>query len=148
MFKDNGLMIFLIVAILGVGWGTVFLSQKQGQDVLKMIFPEIETSSQSASTPASDENENEEDPTLTPTPGPDFSEQGNLVKPQDDWVLVYEEPGQPALTVVLEFDEESRCDLGDGFEECDWEQFENGMRVEVTGWKDNDALKVDDLEIL
>jgi hypothetical protein len=68
----------------------------------------------------------------------DFSETGNLVLRQKDgqdrWFLVYEKPGQPALSVSLAFIQESFCDLGSGLAPCgDVSQFTQGQRAEVIG---------------
>jgi hypothetical protein len=38
-----------------------------------------------------------------------FNHIGNLVKDGDSWKLVYEEPGQPALTANLKFTDDSEC---------------------------------------
>jgi hypothetical protein len=69
----------------------------------------------------------------------DFSESGNLVLRQQDggdrWVLIYEKPGQPALSANLTFIGESFCDLGSGLAPCDTTQFAQGQRVLVVGQK-------------
>jgi hypothetical protein len=68
----------------------------------------------------------------------DFSETGNLVLRQKDgqdrWFIIYEKPGQPALSASLAFIQESFCDLGQGLAPCgDNPQFVQGQRAEVIG---------------
>lgn len=47
----------------------------------------------------------------------------------ENWFLVYERPGKPALKVKLIFTSQSRC----GGEGCFQEAFENGQRVSILG---------------
>jgi hypothetical protein len=68
----------------------------------------------------------------------DFSETGNLTLKGEEggierWALVYEKPGQPALSVDLFFTQDSFCDFGSGAEPCLEPQFEQGQRAEVQG---------------
>jgi hypothetical protein len=68
----------------------------------------------------------------------DFSETGNLTFKGEEggierWALVYEKPGQPALSVDLFFTQDSFCDFGSGAEPCLEPQFEQGQRAEVQG---------------
>lgn len=134
MLKENALMIGLIVTILGIGWGYVFLSGEQGSKFANFVFPNVQT------TPVAT-------PTLVATPTekeiePNFSEEGNVIKPEEDWIFVYEKPGAPALALNLKFVDESECDFGQGEEECDLEKLENGLRVEISGQKTDDTLTV------
>ncbi|OGZ33642.1 MAG: hypothetical protein A2Y98_01780 [Candidatus Portnoybacteria bacterium RBG_19FT_COMBO_36_7] len=69
----------------------------------------------------------------------DFSETGNLVvrageSPASSWVLVYEEAGQPALSVNLFFTQDSFCNFGSGAQPCLEPQFSQGQRARVEGW--------------
>ncbi len=118
LIKENGLMIFLIVLILGVGLAANFLSDSEsnGSRLPKIV-----------------------NPTVTPSEGSsevDFEKEGNLVKQNNDWILVYEEPGKPALTLILDF---STCS------ECKPEEYDQGVRVEVKGDKTEDGLKVTEM---
>jgi len=67
----------------------------------------------------------------------DFKETGNLTKPEGEWTLVYEKPGQPALTKNLEITEDSICinEVGDlkNSEVCNVGNWEAGDRVKVFG---------------
>ena len=61
----------------------------------------------------------------------DFVKAGNLTAAGAGWRLVYEEPGNPALTTALIFSDESRC----GADICEISSFEAGDRVSVEGLK-------------
>ncbi len=70
----------------------------------------------------------------------DFNETGNITnfdaalgETTNEWRLVYEKPGQPAVTTPLVFDSDSRCDLGSGLKPCSLVALENGMRVTIEG---------------
>lgn len=69
-----------------------------------------------------------------------FSEAGNILNwdPEtesytEDWTLLYEKPGAPALSVKLVFNENSVCVLGKGEWPCDQADLSNGDRVELQG---------------
>jgi len=118
LLKENGLMIFLIVLILGGGLVMSFFSDSGSGSSL---FPKVV------------------EPTEKPTEEveeADFEKEGNLVKQSEEWILVYEEPGKPALTVILDF---ATCS------DCKPEEYEQGMRVEVKGNKEKDRLEVIEL---
>lgn len=72
-----------------------------------------------------------------------FMEEGNIRNKatgeieEDDWILVYEKPGAPALTVGLIFTTESRCVVEKGIPLfCNTANFEQGERVLVMGAPD------------
>ncbi len=115
LLKENGLMIFLIFLILGIGLVAVLSpdSGSNGSRLPKLIEPTAAPSEESIEV--------------------NFEKEGNLVKQANDWVLVYEEPGKPALTVILDF---TTCS------ECKPDEYEQGMRIEVKGDKSEDILKV------
>lgn len=70
---------------------------------------------------------------------PDFNEYGNLAILNDSWSLVYEEPGEPALSKTLEFDEESICassTIASGLgTKCSLDELDVGKRVQIIGQK-------------
>jgi hypothetical protein len=90
-------------------------------------------------------------PSPTSTAVPDFEETGTLVRdnpglPSGVWFLLYEEPGAPALTVELSFDESSQCTRDAQRVACD--TLEVGTRAHVTGTRgDTDVVVVAQLEI-
>ncbi len=74
-----------------------------------------------------------------------FSETGNLTRKGENWQLVYEKSGQPALTAKLKFTEQSRCINTPETEEsisCSQISWEQGARATVNGIKDNSAVEV------
>lgn len=84
-----------------------------------------------------------------------FSEVGNILNWDvqtesytDDWTLLYEKPGNPAISVKLNFNENSVCDIGEGDELCDKNKFSNGDRAKVEGNRTNDTVTVIKLEKL
>lgn len=86
--------------------------------------------------------------------GESFMKTGNLVRNNPGmvpgvWYLVYEEPGQAALAVQLEFTSSSACvENSDSFT-CNPEALEAGMRVRVAGERNERAVvRVSQLEII
>ncbi|MGI5840659.1 MAG: hypothetical protein ACOX6N_00330 [Patescibacteria group bacterium] len=71
-----------------------------------------------------------------------FNESGNLIKENDSWNFLYEEPGQPALKVSLNFTGESRCDISGSVVECDDVNIETGARAMVKGDKIGNIVTV------
>jgi len=76
-----------------------------------------------------------------------FSKTGNLLD-REEWILLYEEPGNPAIDVSLKFTPASRCDLGNGESACDTSQFENGSLVTVKGHREDKEVTVATLKLL
>lgn len=82
--------------------------------------------------------------------GINFSETGNLTQKENgNWQLVYEKPGQPALTTELNFTEDSKCitttgDNGEGRQEtlCSESSWEQGARAVVNGIEKNEVVEV------
>jgi hypothetical protein len=63
-----------------------------------------------------------------------FSKPGNIVQGEgNEWVLVYEEPGKPALRANLQFTASSSCDMGAGSASCEGIRWKAGERVRVEG---------------
>jgi len=73
---------------------------------------------------------------------------GNLTKQNGNWVLVYEEPGKPALTLKLEFNANSLCEKGAQKDICVLENFKIGSRVRISGVINGNNLNVHTLNIL
>jgi len=71
-----------------------------------------------------------------------FSKIGNLSLEGNQWKIVYEEPGAPALVKYLEFNNQSKCFSVS----CDENQFEIGERVEVKGLAQEDKVIVSLIE--
>lgn len=73
----------------------------------------------------------------------DFSETGNLTQKDGGWQLVYEKPGQPALTAELTFTDQSQCITATGdntpCSEASWEQ---GARATVNGIEKDEVVEV------
>lgn len=93
-------------------------------------------------------------PVPTGAAGIEFERHGNLMRdnpgfPPGVWVLSYEQPGAPALSAQLEFDDASECTDHD-HRVIDCAALEVGMRVEVKGLDLGDGvvrvlrLEVDD----
>lgn len=77
-----------------------------------------------------------------------FSKTGNIVERNGSWELVYEEPGKPALTVSLIFDEQSMCTDERADNSCLPAYWEVGDRVEISGSKENSTLYVRNLRVV
>jgi len=76
-----------------------------------------------------------------------FSQIGNIVKnnpglKKDTWYLIYEQPGSPALTIELIFDEESKCIIGEEIKSCSSVTLENGERVKIEGIEKEERVLV------
>lgn len=65
----------------------------------------------------------------------------------DTWYVVYEEQGAPALTLELEFNDDSICITGDPGVACD-EALEQGERITVRGQRTNDTIIVEELSAI
>lgn len=90
--------------------------------------------------------------TLIPQQSANFIKDGVIVQKEENeetaWKFIYEEPGAPVLQVMLDFNNRSRCDYGQGEQICNKKKFENGLRVHVEGNKNGDQLKVIRLKVL
>lgn len=64
---------------------------------------------------------------------------------EDDWVLVYEVPGAPALMKKVVFTTESRCLLDGVVAYCDTSKFAPDQQVKVMGRTDTDGKIVVEL---
>ena len=80
---------------------------------------------------------------VSPSPKPlvvNFQEKGYILNwdaetesYKDEWTFLYEKPTNPAISVNLTLDENSSCDMGDGYQPCDQSTFTNGDFVELEG---------------
>lgn len=90
--------------------------------------------------------------TLIPEQAADLIKDGVIVQREENeetvWKFIYEEPGAPVLQVMLDFNNRSLCDYGQGEQICNEKKFENGLRVHVEGNKNGDQLKVIRLKVL
>lgn len=77
-----------------------------------------------------------------------FSEIGNIVKPERTWDFIYEEPGKPALRVNLVFDGNSKCLDESEDQSCSPVYWENGDRAEIIGIKTEEQVLVKSLRIV
>lgn len=75
-----------------------------------------------------------------------FMQEGNIKNmatgeiEEDDWILIYDQPGAPALTRKLIFTTESRCVVEKGIPLfCNTANFEQGERVLVMGVPNEDG---------
>ena len=83
----------------------------------------------------------------------DFSKTGNIVRdnpgyPEGVWFLIFEEPGSPAISKALYFNEDSVCMISEEEETCDPDEMEVGSRVEVEGFEKEDEIEVMTLWLL
>lgn len=91
--------------------------------------------------------------TVVPTQAADFVKDGDL-RPRgegsenESWILLYGEPGNPAATVLLDFNFRSMCDFGSGEGICNTKKFNLGMRVHVEGQRNGNLLKVIKLKVI
>jgi hypothetical protein len=77
-----------------------------------------------------------------------FQKEGYLNFEDENWVLVYEEPGSPALTVELELEENAMC-IDDGIRTlCFASSFDEGLRVKVSGEEDDGKVIVKEIEFV
>lgn len=77
-----------------------------------------------------------------------FSKTGNVVKQGDEWYLVYEEPGKPALKKQLLFDDSSQCPNERLDKSCFPSYWQVGDRAQVDGWLEADVIKVRSFKIV
>jgi hypothetical protein len=75
-----------------------------------------------------------------------FSETGNLVERNNNWTLVYEAPGSPALTAEIQFGDQSECFDSDNEKiACEPGSWKEGSRVEISGSGSEGSVKVNKL---
>lgn len=83
----------------------------------------------------------------------EFAQVGNIKNiatgeiEEDEWVLIYEVPGAPALTKRLLFTTKSTCVFGGNATFCDTSKFEQGQRVMVMGSVVAEEVVVERLEV-
>lgn len=109
--------------------------------------------SREAGVPTEETREAKPTPKLTPEPTQaltiNFSQAGNILNWDsqtetyaDEWTLLHEKPGNPALSVNLIFNENSICDVGQGEKVCNKGELNNGDRVELEGNRVGDTVTV------
>lgn len=85
---------------------------------------------------------------------PSFLKKGNLTsatsdESKNDWLLVYEEPGKPALSNKIVFNDKSICYLADGNQSaCSEIKFKSGDRVEIAGEIKNGQVTISELVMI
>ncbi len=99
------------------------------------------------------ENESWKVDNITTSPQPSFSKSGNLTKGNpgslsETWILVYEEPGAPAMTKEVIFAPSSTCAIAGVEVECETIDLEVGSRVKITGFVQGDIVEIMNLEYL
>lgn len=77
----------------------------------------------------------------------DFKKTGSLIKSDQDWILVYEQSGKPALMVKLIFSKESLCNVsGRNNISCEQAKLAAGDKVTIEGKKEGEtSIKVSEL---
>lgn len=73
---------------------------------------------------------------------------GYLTGSNKAWTLVYEEPGKPALTLNLVFDQQSNCLIGETEQVCVPENLTVGSRVNIQGVMVKNQLMVRNLLVV
>ena len=72
-----------------------------------------------------------------------FIKTGNLVGGNQEWNLIYEEPGAPALKAKLNFTKESACGTDDEEpSDCAGIKLSNGDRIRIWGDKNGETITV------
>jgi len=76
-------------------------------------------------------------------------QEGNLIQEGGEWVVLYDDAktGSPAAILRLVFNTNSRCDLGEGFGECNFNDFKVGLRVRVEGVDKEGRMVVKNLRV-
>jgi len=134
--KSTVLIIAVIVLVAIIG-GAAYIGRKP---TAPSVEKGLESTSESSPKPPLEVN---------------FSETGNTLNWDsqtesytDEWTLLYEKPGNPAIAVKLKFDENSICNTGAGDEACDKNKLNNGDMAQVKGNKTGDTVTVIKLEKL
>jgi hypothetical protein len=110
------------------------------------IIPEVSPSPKPSPQP-------EVDPALRESPIPalqaNFNQSGVTLdwdvateSHTNNWRLLWDEPGSLALTVNLEFNQQSQCDLGQGYQVCDQSKLVNGEMAQMEGNRVGDKVMV------
>lgn len=80
--------------------------------------------------------------TITDAAAVSFLRNGNLAKSGENWQIIYEEPGKPALSANLVFNDKSGCVASGALSKCDMTQFKIGEPVIIEGSLKKDILTV------
>jgi hypothetical protein len=129
-------VVILAIIVVGVGYG-----------VYQSFGPKPTSLPSMPSAEPSGEPSASEEPTTEPQQALEinFTETGNILNWDsqtesytEDWTLLYEKPGNPAISVKLVFDENSLCDG----EVCDTSKLNNGDRAKVEGNRSGDEVTV------
>lgn len=139
--KPAPIVILVVVGILVVVFvGVWYLFSRIGREAGPERRTEFRVQPGEPGTPT---------PESTQTLEVNFFEAGNILNwdPEtesytEDWTLLYEKPGAPALSVKLIFDGNSVCVLGKGEWPCDQVELNNGDRVELQGNRVGDEVTV------
>jgi hypothetical protein len=74
-----------------------------------------------------------------------FEQEGNIKNSatgaieMDEWVLIYEKAGAPALTTNLMFTTKSRCIISGSSGLCNTAEIQQGQRVRITGYSEKEG---------
>lgn len=164
-------ILILISLSVGIGLSAYFLSEKlkQPPNLIKLEQEEESQEEKGIALPNSQTTEKPQvhfsvpqaspSPTTatsaTPSPSPVIALQTNFKKTgvtldwdvatetnTNIWRFLWDEPGALALTVNLEFNQQSQCNLGSGYQACDKSKLVNGDTAEVEGNRSGDKVTV------
>ncbi len=76
-----------------------------------------------------------------------WQKEGNLVGEENAWSLLYEKPGQPALSQKLEFNKQSECKNDGAVVDCET-GLQLGDRVKIKGFLSNGVVQVERAEVI
>ncbi len=135
--KKNIIISILIVLSIGLG-SYMYLYSRKNISVEPVTTPD--------DTPTQSTQNTDDEVSVN------FEETGNLTRnipgqPENVWLLIYERPGAPALTVELEFISKSEC-FNPERVSCDQIKLNIGDRASVKGNKQNNKVVASTLEIL
>jgi hypothetical protein len=146
--NEQGVALVILVVFLVVAATVVYGGAKIMKKPINLPGLQLPTGNNSEETIAPTEGmepqispkQDLEEPESQPVLVENFDRTGNLTdwdanaeRETGDWILLYEEPGRPAIVANLTFNTFSKCDLGSGEEVCDKSKLELGVRARVQG---------------
>ena len=134
--NGNALVVLVLGVLLVGGLGLYFLSKRVKDTSMEMQDTQVEDMPKEVDLPIA---------------VPNFKKEGTLLIVADlsgNWIILHDEPGNPAASKILKLDSESMCNYGKREEVCNKEKFTYGTQIELVGVEKDGQVTVVTLRYL